>query len=433
MELSTVYQKIEQALCRHAEEIVQIGETVLGCPELGYREEKTSAYVRQMLDKWNIPYTYPHALTGVKAKLCGKEHLFNVCIIGEMDAIKCAGHAHEGEMSAAHACGHHAQIAAMLGVARILKESGIMSELCGDVTFMAVPAEEFIELEYRNELKKDGKINYFSGKQQLIFEGAFDDVDLAMMIHAQGDEPNASIRVRGSNLGFVAKTITFTGKAVHGSTPYDGVNALNAAALSILGIHANRETFREEEKIRIHPIITKGGDVVNSVPDEVVIDTYVRGATLEAIKKGCAAVERAVDGACRMIGANYSIKTFSGYLPLMESQELSQVLENACKSVLGEDQIIYGEPITGSSDIGDLSYLIPIVQPSIGGFTGALHSKDFAVSDQTTAYVKAVEILAKATAELLYDHAQKAKFVKDCFQQKLSKTEYINYLDGKDR
>lgn len=430
--IQDINQKIERALSEHAREIVAIGEMVLTHPELGYREEKTSAYVREVLDKWGIHYTYPHALTGVKATLKGRKSLFNVCIIGEMDAIKCAGHPNEGERSAAHACGHHAQIAAMLGAAIALKDSGIMAELDGDVTFMAVPAEEFIELAYRNQLKEEQKITHLGGKQQLILEGAFDDVDIAMMIHAEGDEPHAKMYVRGSNLGFVAKTVTFKGRAVHGSTPYDGVNALNAAALSILGIHANRETFREEEKIRIHPIVTKGGDVVNSVPDEVCVETYVRGATLDAIQKGSDAVLRAVDGACRMIGADFEIKTLPGYLPLTESLELSEVFESVSKSVLGEDQIVYGKPITGSSDIGDLSHLIPTIQPSIGGFSGALHSQDFTVADPTVAYIKTAEILAKTAAELLYDHAAKAKHVKDSFQRKLSRDEYLKYLNERD-
>ena len=431
MNISEIKDKIEQILCESSEEIIEIGETILNNPELGYREQKTSEYIRRVFDELDISYSYPHAVTGVKAKLKGKKEGYNICIIGEMDAVKCAGHPYEGELSAAHACGHNAQIAAMIGTAIVLKRSGIMSELCGDVTFMAVPAEEFIELDYRNQLKKDGRIKYFGGKQQLIYEGAFDDVDIAMMIHAQGQEENPKMYVRGNNLGFVAKTITYKGKAVHGSTPFDGVNALNAAALSILGIHSNRETFREEEKIRIHPIITKGGDVVNSVPDEVCVDTYVRGATLDAIKKGSAVVERSVSGACCMIGAEYDINDIPGYLPLVESLELSEVFEGVSKEVLGAKNIVYGQPITGSSDIGDLSHLIPTIQPSVGGFTGTLHSKEFMVSNKTTVYIKAVEILAKTTAELLYDDAKKAEYVKNSFNQKMTKAEYINYLNGK--
>ena len=425
MEITSVYQKIEQYLAEHAAEIKAIGERVWEMPELGYREEKTSALVRETLSDLGVEYTYPHALTGVKARLKGRESRYNVCVIGEMDAIKCDGRA-------AHACGHHAQIAALLGTATVLKKSGIMEALCGDVTLMAVPAEEFIELAYRNGLRQDGRIQYFGGKQQLIAEGAFDDVDIAMMLHAEGDEPNGRLYVKGHNLGFVAKTVTYRGRAVHGSTPFDGVNALNAAALSILGVHANRETFREEEMIRIHPIITKGGDVVNSVPDEVVVETYVRGATVEAIRKGVSALERAVDGACRMVGADHTIETVSGYLPLAESAELSDVLAEVGERVLGAENVVRGEMITGSTDIGDLSHLIPTVQPSIGGFVGALHSRDFKTVNPDVAYVKAVEILAKTVAELLCDHAKKAERVKNCFVPKMTKAEYIDYLSGKE-
>ena len=350
-----------------------------------------------------------------------------------MDAVKCRGHRYEGEYCAAHACGHNAQLAAMLGMAIILQKSGVMQELSGDVTFFAVPAEEFIELDYRKELKENGKIEYFGGKQQLIYEGFFDDVDIAMMIHAHGNEEGEKVYVRGNNLGFVAKTITYKGKAVHGSTPFDGVNALNAAALSIIGIHSNRETFKEEEKIRIHPIITKGGDVVNSVPDEVCVDTYVRGATVEAIKKGDKVVERSVEGACRMVGAEYEIENITGYLPLAESKELSAVFEDVSKTVLGQENIVYGEPITGSSDIGDLSHLLPVIQPSIGGFKGELHSTAFEVVDKKTAYIKAVEILSKTTAELLYADAEKAAHVKKSFKSIMTKAEYINYLNRKEQ
>ena len=99
--------------------------------------------------------------------------------------------------------------------------------------------------------------------------------------------------------------MTFKGKAVHASKPYDGINALNAAALAIIGMHVNRERFREEDKIKVHPIITKGGDVVNSVPDNVVIDCYVRGATMEAIKNASADTDRAVKGAAQMAAIGF--------------------------------------------------------------------------------------------------------------------------------
>ncbi len=431
MTLTEIKEKLLRTLEENKEEIFRIGDTVQQHPERGYTEEKTSALVRGVFETLSIPYDYPCAYTGVKGRIKGRKSLANVCIIGEMDALKCVGSPIANREGNAHACGHHAQIAAMLAAAIAFSKSGVMAALDGDVTFLAAPAEEFIDMEFRKSLKQDGKIRYYGGKQQLIAEGVFDDVDMAMMVHAQPEEKNAKFYLEGKNLGFLAKNITFLGRAVHGSTPFDGVNALNAAALAILGIHANRETFREEEKIRIHPIITKGGDVVNAVPDEVCVSTYVRGASFAAIQKGNHAVERAVRGAAETVGATAKTEDIPGYLPLKESTALSKVFEENAKALVGENSLVYGEDITGSSDIGDLSSLLPTIQPSVGGFDGLLHSKEFCVANRETAYLLPAKAMALTAAELLYHEAEKAKAVKDRFRSQMSKEAYINYLEGK--
>lgn len=445
MTLQEIKEEIIKAIDANAEQIIAIGEQIEKNPEMGYKEAQTSTLVRREFEKLGLTYQYPLAVTGVKARLAGqnerdnstdgisggksKSKGYNICIIGELDALKCAGSPIANGEDVAHVCGHNAQVAAMLGAAVGLVQSGVMENIDGSVTFMAVPAEEFIDMDYRRSLREAGKIQYFGGKQQLIAEGAFDDVDMAMMLHAQPNEEEAKLYVRGHNLGFLAKTLSFHGKAVHGSTPFDGVNALNAAALAILGVHANRETFREEDRIRIHPIITKGGDVVNSVPDEVVIDTYVRGATYQAIEKGDRAVDRAAKGAAEMVGAEVSFENIPGYLPLKESLELSQVLEQNAKELIGAENLVFGEEITGSSDIGDLSSIMPVIQPSIGGFAGALHSREFHVSEPDTAYVLSAKILALTAAELLYNHGEKARQVKESFEPQMTKEAYLKYLE----
>lgn len=427
---SVFEERIALAAEKYSDEIIRIGRKILADPEMGFFEKKTSALVRSEFDKLGVEYSYPHALTGVKGVLHGKDAKYNVCIIGEMDCLKCAGHKFSDSSLNAHACGHNAQIAAMLGAAYIIKNSGIYKELDGSITFMAVPAEEFIDLDTRRSLVESGRIKYMSGKQQLISEGAFDDIDMAIMLHARPDEPNGRVYVRGFNLGFVSQKITFNGKAAHGSTPQDGINALNAAALAILGFHSNRETFCDDERIRIHPIITKGGDVVNSVPDEVCIESYVRGATLGAIKKGENAVKRSVYGAAQIIGANAKIERTPGYLPLCESGELSEVLEKASERIFGEGCLVFGKEITGSTDMGDLSCIMPVVQPSIGGFDGKLHSKEFSVEDENIAYVKAAQVLALTAVMLLSDGGKKAENVAKNFHAKMTKEEYINYLNN---
>ena len=413
----------------HAEELYAAAREIYAHPELGYCEEHTSAVVRAFFEKYGIPYTYPHAKTGVKARLGNNPDLPTVAVMGELDAIRCAAHPDADKFGTVHACGHFAQITAMLGAALALKESGIASELAGNVAFLACPAEEFADLDTRRALREAGEIAYFGGKQQLISEGVFDGIDCAMLIHAQPNEAEKKLYVRGHNLGFLTERVTFRGKAAHGSKPYEGTNALNAAALFLLGIHANRETFRDEEHIRIHPIITKGGDVVNSVPDEVIVEMYVRGATREAIGKGKDAVLRAAQGAALTIGASVEFEETVGYLPIAESPALSQVMEDNA-SALGVG-LVFGEEITGSTDIGDLSAILPVIQPSVGGFAGGLHSAEFAVRDRETAILTPAKLYACTVADLLTDNAEKLRAVKASFTPTMTKEQYLDYLKGK--
>ena len=429
MTLNDLKNRVVQAIDQNRSRIIGLGDAILSCPELGYREEKTSRIVKETFRELGIPYEDDLALTGVKGKLAGCEEGLNICLMGEMDALPCGGDLRPNANGISHACGHNAQMAALLGAAIGLSESGVMSGLPGKVSLLAAPAEEFIDLDFRKKLIREGRIKYAGGKQELIYEGAFDDVDMAMMIHAAPDEPGRKLYIKGYNLGFITKTITFRGKAAHGSKPFDGVNALNAAALSIIGMHTNREIFREEERIRIHPIITKGGDVVNTVPDEVCIDTYVRGATLEAIKKGNDCVERSCRGAVQMIGAEVSFENTSGYLPLREDALLSDLMAENAEALMGAESIVSGREITGSTDAGDLSCLIPVIQPSIGGFEGGLHSEQFHITNRETAYLDAAKLLALTAVDLLYNDCEKGKAVRESFTPLLTKEQYLSYLE----
>src|SRR5262249_61534726 len=89
---------------------------------------------------------------------------------------------------AAHACGHHCQIAVVMAVGIGLKEAGVLPELAGRVALLAVPAEEYIEIAYRNQLRREGKLEFLGGKPEFIRLGALDDVDLAMMTHTSSTQ-----------------------------------------------------------------------------------------------------------------------------------------------------------------------------------------------------------------------------------------------------
>lgn len=412
MKLSDMEKKVIEAIDRRAEDICAWGEKLFRMPELGYKEFETGRVIREEFEKLGLVCDGKHAVTGVQGTLKGNGD-YHVAVLGELDAVVCKAHpAADSETGAAHACGHHAQMAAMLGVAAGLKDSGVMEELTGNVVFMATPAEEYIDLDYRRGLQQEGKIQCFGGKQQLIREGVFQNIDAAMMVHAQPNTPQASVYVHGSSLGFVEKQVTFRGRAAHASEPHKGVNALNAAALAILGMHANRERFREEDKIRVHPIITKGGDVVNSVPDEVCMDSYVRGASVEAILRASEDTDRAIQGAAQMVGAEADIQTVQGYAPLKQNYLLGEIFREVAELFMPKEQIFSGIDMVGSSDIGDLSHILPCIQPTVGGFEGELHSKEFKVTDPYIAYVLPTKIMALTVVRLLANGGQGIQAVK---------------------
>ena len=151
-----------------ADEIVGVAREILAHPEAGYREVRTSQLVAERLRGLDISCREGLALTGVKGSLSGGSEGPAIAVLGELDSLLVNDHPHaDPGTGAAHACGHHAQIGMMLGVATALKHSGVMPDLGGRVTFMAVPAEEFIEIEWRDEMRQQGKIEFLGGKPEL--------------------------------------------------------------------------------------------------------------------------------------------------------------------------------------------------------------------------------------------------------------------------
>ena len=432
MNIDEMKRKVAAAVDVSAAEICAFGEEAMEMPEAGYKEYKSSAHMKEALQKLSLRVE-EYARTGLKTKIaCGKGEGPCVALIGELDAISCFGHPRGNkETGSAHACGHNAQQATAYGALLALIRSGVLEELSGSVALVATPAEESGDMEYRLQLREEGKIQYLGGKQQMVLEGAFDDVDMAMMLHAHPNMPQVGINLDGSSLGFVAKTIEFYGKASHGSLPFEGINALNAATMGLMGIHANREIFRDEDQVRIHPIITNGGSIVNSVPDYVRIETYVRAANAKAMDEACAVVDRAMKGAAMTIGAEVKITTIPGYLPLQQDLQMGRLMEKNAEIVWGKGSSHRGVPTTGSTDIGDLSQLIPCIQPTCGGYDGALHSKEFHIINPQIAYVDGAKLLAMTVIDLLANGAEAGKVVMKEFSPVFAKSAYLKFLNDK--
>ena len=191
-------------------------------------------------------------------------------------------------------------------------------------------------------------------------------------------------------------------------------------------IHAQRETFRDEDHIRVHPIITKGGDLVNIVPSDVRIETYVRGARVEAILDASRKVNRALEAGAYAVGAQCEITELPGYLPVVTHQPLAELMyENLCALIGKEHTECISASSGGSTDAGDISHLLPTVHAYIGGAKGGAHCPDYFIEDKDMAYIVSAKALIMTAIDLLADGAETGRMVKETFKPVMTKEEYL--------
>jgi len=415
-----------------ADEIIQMAQSILKNPEPGFRETKASRLVGDKFAALGIPFRTGLALTGVRGELVGGSAGPAVAILGELDSLIVKEHPHaDATTGAAHACGHHCQVAMMMGATIGLMQPEVLSALSGRLVMMAVPAEEYIEIEYRDGLRRDGKIEFLGGKPEMIRIGEFDDVDLAMMVHTTSNPQEKQLCMSGTNNGTIAKNIRFLGKGAHaGGSPHLGINALNAATLAISAIHYNRETFRDEDTIRVHPIMTKGGEAVSAVPADVRMETFVRGRTLEAIADADRKVDRALRAGAMSVGGRVRIQTIPGYMPLTQDGAMAQVFEQNAESLVGRENVGHVQHRTGSTDMGDISQIMPAIHPYVGGATGLGHGADYVVQDYKLAVITAAKAMAGTAVDLLADGAAKGGEIVGGHRPNMTRAEYLAFMRG---
>ena len=426
MDKATIKQKVCEAIAAHRADIEAIANAILAEPELGFKEVKTAKKVQDALAKLGLEFTTEHGLTGVKARMKGRTSKHTIAMLAELDAIVCRNHKNADPVTgAAHCCGHNIQIANMIAVAYGLRE--VMDELDGDVVLFAVPAEEYVEIDWRNAQRDANRLKYLGGKQQLIAEGAFDDIDMAMQMHvAAGSEFNLG----ASSNGFIGKLIEYHGRPAHAAfAPEEGINALNAAMMGVMGVNAIRETFRDQDHVRFHPIINTGGDLVNVIPDYVKMESYVRASNIEAMARYNKAVDRALKAGGDALGAKCDIQNLPGYLPLRPDQAFRDLLRENAVDLFGEDQVTLGEHSAGSTDMGDVSHLMPVVHPWVGCVNGVLHGADYALRDGEVAYTKTPQVLALTIVDLLAEGAEKAEAICQAFKPQLDRDSYVKFMD----
>ena len=426
-------QAVCEAIDRHADAIIDLGEAILRGPETGFNETRTAALVAREMSRLGLAPRTGLALTGVKGRLAGHGRGPRLALIGELDSLRTSDHPLADPVTgAAHSCGHNAQIAGMIGAAIGLTAANAAEQLAGEIVFFAVPAEEFIDVEERLGRVARGEIEFMLGKQELVAKGHLDDVDMAMMIHT-GSSSTGMTRsaIAHSSNGAVVKQIRFLGRAAHaGGAPQLGVNALNAAMIAMNAIAAQRETFWEKDTIRVHPIITKGGDAVSVVPAEVRMETFVRGGSLEAIMDANRKVDRCLRAGAMAMGAEVEIQTIPGYLPQRNDVRFGQVFGGNVEAMFGPGSFGNSGHRSGSTDMGDLAHLMPVIHPYLVGAEGHAHAADWRINEPQHGYVTPAKLLAMTAIDLLWDDAAPAREILDKFQPALTKEAYLALQRG---
>ena len=407
---------------KDCKKLYELGDRLFKTPELGYKEFKTKEIVAD--------YFRSH---GLKVEELGFETAFKVSIgsgspriglIAELDAIPTLNHPYANKKdNAAHSCGHSTQCAIMAYT--LVKLKDIVKK--GSVTVYFTPAEEFTDVEYRKKLIKENKINYIGGKINMLTAGQFDKEDLFIHLHTMG-QGNYHFSLNTSLSGFIYKKITFKGKATHAAVaPDKGINALNAFVLFDNALNMLRETFKEEDYIRIHGIVSNGGQTVNSIPEKVVYECYVRSMNEDALRNTAKRVDDAARYCAKAIGANVKIESTPGYLPMHQNRLINDVIRNNMLKHCSIDEIHDDEVSMAAGDIGDLSIFKPTVQFGYSGFKGNCHGKDLCIVDNKKAYLDP-SMVVYDTVNYLLKHPEYVDRIKKEFKPKMTKKEYLAYL-----
>ena len=431
--MDQIEQKIIRIIEENAQQIMDLGRRIWAYPELGYKEERTSALFAEFCAQHGLTVEKGLAVTGVKGYLkppaAGD---ITVALMGELDALPMSDspYAH-AETGAVHACGHNAQMAGVMGAMLALSVPEIKEALGGNVVFFAAPSEEFVEIEFKQGLMEKGIIGYGGGKSELIRIGAFDDIDL-VVAHHTAPHTTLALSNHKSN-GFMSKVIRYNGIAAHAAeAPHQGVDALNAAHIAMTAINCQRESFRDEDMVRVHGFVSKGGEAMNVIANQVTLEYSVRANNIPAMLDANEKFDRAIRAGAIATGCGAQIITMPGYLPVVP-QENTAFLKEALADAAGSYTVCPYDPgvVKGAStDLGEVSHLKPVYQFNTGGYTGNLHQKDNHPEDEYLAYVVTAKVFALAAYKLLKNKAEQAREIVSGHKPLLTKEEYIAYMQS---
>jgi amidohydrolase len=380
--MSAVKEAIAAAVDRLADDLESLSRRIHGAPELAYQEVKAAAWLAEFLGKQG--FKVERGIAGVETAFRGTLELGDgptIAILCEYDALPGLG----------HACGHNVIATAGAGAGAAL--AAVRDRLPrGRVQVVGTPAEE------------GG-----GGKVRLIKGGAFQGVDAAMMIHGFD-------RWIGHQdlLGITRVGLEFTGKAAHASAdPWEGVNALDAVIQTFNNVSMLRQQIRPDA--RIHGIVNQGGAAPNIIPEFASCTFYVRAAALDYMWELQRRVLACAEGAAQATGTTLKVIPYDNpYEPLKRNQTLLELFRANART-FGVVEAPESRERMGSSDIGNVSQVMPAIQPmvQIAPEGTPIHSRAFEQAAVAPLARQGMLTSAKVMAMTTYDLLEDPRRVAD--------------------
>ena len=368
---------LKSAVCaevdRLAPQLLDASHEIHAHPELNFEEHFAHDLLTGLLESEGMsPTRHAYGVdTAFEARVGDSGH--DIAVLCEYDALPAIG----------HACGHN--IIATAGLGAGLAAASVAAQAGGRLRIMGTPAEE------------GG-----GGKIAMARKGAFVGLDAAMMVH-----PADADLVRMDAIALQSLDVQFHGRAAHAAAaPHEGRNALDAAVLSYMNVAALRQHILPTE--RVHGIFTKGGDKANIVPAETEMNWIVRSPTIASLQPLKARVIACLDGGANACGCTMSTSWKDvTYADMIDNGPMiASYVANA--SQLGRvvaDPRVLGRQVVGSTDMGNVSYLVPSIHPMIqvAPIGVAIHTVDFATWAASAEGDRAVIDGAKAMAMTIVD------------------------------
>lgn len=357
------------------DDLINLNDRIGKNPELGFKEYKAV--------KWLTDYLASHSFK-IKKPIGGLETAFKaeydfdepgpvIAYLCEYDALPNIG----------HGCGHNMIGVISVGAAVALSKS---EDLKGNIQVIGCPGEEV-----------------GGGKVTLVEKGVFDEVDAAMMVH-----PSNENRTYSTSLAIEAIKFTFHGQTAHAAAaPEKGVNALDGVIQLFNGINAIREHLKDD--VRIHGIISKGGESPNVVPDLAEVKFYFRARQKDYLKEVVEKGKNIARGAAQMTGCEVEWSNFENSNDNLNPSEKMAATYKKNLKLAGVNNIAEPEESLGSTDMGNVSQVVPSIHPYIkigDELTG--HTVEFRDATMSKrghqALIKAAQALALTGYDILKDN-----------------------------